>query len=408
MTQVMSGIRILEVAEHTFVPLASAILADWGAEVIKVEHIGRGDATRSLGATAGVETGGGDINVLLEHANRGKRSIGLDLTSADGRELLYRLAATCDVFLTNKLPAVRAKLEIDVEHIRAHQPTIIYAQGTGYGSKGVDVDLGGYDALAYWSRAGVAASVKAPEIDYLPRQSAPAFGDSVGAMYIAGGISAALLHRERTGEAPLVDVSLLAAGMWMMSAGIATAQRTGIPHVPRPDDRDAPRNPLIGNHRTADGRFISFCMLQAFEYWPAFCAAIDRPAWVDDPRFATRELLFSNGWVAADLIDDVVASETLETWTKRLQGLKGQWSPVQDTVTIADDPMVIANDYLMETISANGESFRLVTAPVQFDGRANQPGRAPGLGEHGTSILAGDLGLDDQSIADLRVRGVVG
>src|SRR3954465_526335 len=140
----MSGVRILEVAEHTFVPLSSAILADWGADVIKIEHVERGDASRGLATSGGILVGGGGVHVIMEHANRGKRSFGLDLTSPEGREILYQLAKESDVFLTNKLPAVRTKLKLDVEDIRAHNPSIIYVRGTGYGSKGPDVDLGGY------------------------------------------------------------------------------------------------------------------------------------------------------------------------------------------------------------------------------------------------------------------------
>jgi crotonobetainyl-CoA:carnitine CoA-transferase CaiB-like acyl-CoA transferase len=149
-TAVLQGVRILEVAEHTFVPAASALLADWGAEVIKIEHVERGDAMRGLAST-GVGIVGSDVHALLEHSNRGKRSLALDLTSPDGLDILYRLAATSDVFLTNKLPSVRTKLEIDVDEIRAHNPTIIYVRGTGQGERGPDADKGSYDSLAFWA-----------------------------------------------------------------------------------------------------------------------------------------------------------------------------------------------------------------------------------------------------------------
>ena len=153
MTDIMKGVRILEVAEHTFVPAASAILADWGAEVIKIEHIERGDAMRGL-ASSGVMSMAGDVHVLLEHSNRGKKSIGVDLTTEKGVEVVYKLAATCDVFLTNKLPAVRRKLHVEIDDIRAHNPNIIYVAGTGGGERGPDADKGGYDFLSYWCRAG--------------------------------------------------------------------------------------------------------------------------------------------------------------------------------------------------------------------------------------------------------------
>ena len=162
MTKILEGVRILEVAEHTFVPAASAALADLGAEVIKIEHISRGDAMRGLAST-GVATMAADVHGLLEHSNRGKQSLGLDLSQPDGLEVLYKLAATCDVFLTNKLPRVATKLHIDVDDIRAHNPNIIYVRGSGQGNRGPDADKGSYDSLAYWARAGIAYGQKRPE-----------------------------------------------------------------------------------------------------------------------------------------------------------------------------------------------------------------------------------------------------
>ena len=151
MTAVMQGVRVLEVAEHTFVPAASALLADWGAEVIKIEHVERGDAMRGL-AASGIAQVSSAGHPLLEHSNRGKKSLGLDLTTPDGLDILHRLAATSDVFLTNKMPSVRQKLKTDIDDIRAHNPNIIYVSGHGYGARGPDRDAGGYDAISYWYR----------------------------------------------------------------------------------------------------------------------------------------------------------------------------------------------------------------------------------------------------------------
>ncbi|HEX8802779.1 MAG TPA: CoA transferase, partial [Acidimicrobiales bacterium] len=248
MTAVMQGVRILEVAEHTFVPAASALLADWGAEVVKIEHVERGDAMRGL-ASSGLAVMGTDVHVLLEHSNRGKRSLGLDLTSEEGLDILYRLAATCDVFLTNKLPSVRAKLKIDVDDVRAHNPRIIYVRGTGQGERGPDADRGSYDSLAYWCRAGVAMGVKQAEHDHVPPPPAPAFGDSIGAMTIAGGIMGALYHRERTGEATTVDVSLLGVGLWSMGAALALSLQFGVGWSPPPLGAST-GNPLSATYKT--------------------------------------------------------------------------------------------------------------------------------------------------------------
>src|SRR5947209_6106155 len=228
MTAVMRGVRILEVAEHTFVPAASALMADWGAEVIKIEHVERGDAMRGL-ASSGVANFPTDVHVLLEHSNRGKRSLGLDLTSDAGLEILYKLAETADIFLTNKLPGVRKKLRIDVDDIRAHNPSIIYVRGTGQGQSGPDADKGSYDSLSFWSRAGIGIGIMRPEYGHVPVPPGPGFGDSIGAMTIAGGMMGALYHREKTGEGTVVDVSLLGTGLWAMGQALALSLLLNIP-----------------------------------------------------------------------------------------------------------------------------------------------------------------------------------
>jgi len=405
MTNVMDGIRVLEVAEHTFVPLAGAVLATWGADVIKIEHPVRGDAMRGISSSGGVNVGSGGVHILMEHANRGKRSMGLDLSDPDGLALLYALVKTSDVFLTNKLPAVQAKLHVTPDEIRAHNPNIVYVQGTGYGGRGPDVDAGGYDSLGFWARSGVAVATTPPELDYVLGQSVPAFGDSIGAMFIAGAISTALLHRERTGEAAFVDTSLLASGMWALGAGIGLSLQAGVAYSnPR---MTTARNPLVGMYRTSDDRWISLCMLQGFHYWPEAATVLGYPEWLDDPRFATSDLLFRNGGEAAELIAEAFASETFATWKARLATVKGQWAPVQNTLDIADDPMVVANGYLGDTATADGTPFRLVTPPMQFDGEPGPALRAPEFNEHGDAILQSELGVDDETLIDLKLRGVI-
>ncbi|WP_018636512.1 CaiB/BaiF CoA transferase family protein [Parafrankia elaeagni] len=404
MTAVMQGVRILEVAEHTFVPAASALLSDWGADVIKIEHVERGDAMRAL-ASSGVAVVPKDVHVLLEHSNRGKRSLGLDLTSEAGRDVLYRLAATCDVFLTNKLPGVRTKLRIDVEDIRAHNPNIIYVRGTGQGERGPEADRGSYDSLAFWARAGVAVGVMRPEYGHVPVPPAPGFGDSIGAMTIAGGIMGALFHRERTGEATEVDVSLMATGMWAMGQALALSLLLDIPWTPPPVD--APRsNPLTGNYRTSDGRWLSFTCLQAGRYWPPLCEVIGRPELATDPRFADHAALMANSREAIAILETTFAQHPLAEWRERLASFVGQWTVVQDTLEAAADPQAVANGYVQDCTTAAGIPFRLAAAPVQYGGRPSPAGRAPLFNEHGDEILA-ELGLDTDAVLDLKIRGVV-
>ncbi len=404
MTAVMQGVRVLEVAEHTFVPAASALLADWGAEVVKIEHVERGDAMRGL-ASSGIAVMGKDVHVLLEHSNRGKQSLGLDLTSADGLDLLYRLAATCDVFLTNKLPGVRTKLHIDVDDIRTANPNIIYVRGTGQGERGPDADRGSYDSLAYWYRAGVAKGMMHPEDDSPPPPPAPAFGDSIGAMTIAGGIMGALFHRERTGEATTVDVSLLSVGLWSMGAALALSLQNDLPWAPPP--RSAPPgNPLVNTYRTSDDRFVSLCCLQPGRYWAEACEVLGRPELATDERFADVLSLMAHVAEATAAVRDAFASRPAAEWRERLSGFSGQWAMVQDTIEAAADHQAVANGYVSDCETAAGIPFQLATAPVQYDGVPAAAQRAPEFNEHGDAILA-ELGLDWDTIVDLKVRGVV-
>lgn len=404
MTAVMQGVRILEVAEHTFVPAASALLADWGADVIKIEHVERGDAMRGLAST-GVADIPTDVHALLEHSNRGKRSLGLDLASDDGLDILYRLAATADVFLTNKLPSVRRKLKITPEDIQAHNARIIYVRGTGQGENGPDADKGSYDNLAFWNRSGIAIGMMRPEYGHVPGPPGPGFGDSIGAMTIAGGIMGALFHRERTGEATTVDVSLLGAGLWAHGQAVALSLLLDKPWTPPPSNA-ARRNPLTANYQTADGHWLAFTCLQAGKYWPHLCQAMGRPELATDPRFADHASLLAHSAEAADILREEFARHSRAVWREKLADFIGQWTVVQDTLEAAIDPQTLANGYLQTCETAAGVPFKLVAAPVQFGQTPAKPTRAPELNEHGDSILS-ELGLEWDTIVDLKIRGVI-
>jgi crotonobetainyl-CoA:carnitine CoA-transferase CaiB-like acyl-CoA transferase len=404
MTAVMQGVRILEVAEHTFVPAASALLADWGAEVIKIEHVERGDAMRGL-ASSGLAVMGTNVHVLLEHSNRGKKSLALDLTSDDGLDILYKLAATCDVFLTNKLPSVRQKLRIELDDIRAHNPGIIYVRGSGQGEQGPDADRGSYDMLGYWCRSGIAMAMKQPDYDYVPGPPAPAFGDSIGAMTIAGGIMGALFHRERTGEGTTVDVSLLGTGLWSMGAALALAMQHGVAFTPPPPN--APTgNPLSATYATRDGRFLTLTCLQAARYWPEVCEVVGRPELATDERFVDAAAIQENVAAATELLRATFAQRDAAEWRERFADFSGQWTMVQDMLEATVDPQTIANGYVQDCETAEGVSFKLAAAPVQYDGKSAAPARAPEFNEHSDDILT-ELGLDMDAIIDLKVRGVV-
>ena len=285
MYRVMEGIRVLEVAEYTFVPAAGAVLADWGADVLKVERPVTGDSQRGLLRVGGQDNTGA-INFLMEHANRGKRSIGIDLANAEGRELLYEIAKTSDVFLTNYLPPTRQKLKIDVEHLRAVNPKIIYARGSALGDRGAEREKGGYDSTAYWARGGSGMGGKQMG-DAPSMQPGAAYGDSIGGMTIAGGIAGALFARERTGEPSIVDISLLGTGLWSMGCSLTGAMLSG--GSPATLAGAKFMNPLVGLYATKDGGFLMLTMLQGHHYWADTCQHLGRSELAEDPRFASAE-----------------------------------------------------------------------------------------------------------------------
>ena len=407
MTQVMKGIRVLEVAQFTFVPAAGAILADWGADVIKVEHPVRGDTQRGFINMGGV-TLDPQRHTLIEHPNRGKRSVGIDLSTTDGQEVLYELAKTADVFLTNYLPSVRQKNRFDVEHIRAVNPDIIYARGSAYGNKGPERNTGGFDGTAFWSRSGVAYSMTPAELEGPLAQGIPAFGDSIGGMFIAGGISGALLHRERTGEAVELDVSLLSTAWWASGALVAQGMEKGvITRNAMPGSGGTARNPFSGNFRTSDGGTINLCITTPHGLIRDTFAHLGIPAAADDPRFADALQLFENSKAASELMVEAFAGKPFAYWREHLKTMKGQWAPIQSFLELIDDEQAIANDMIIEVEAADGgKPLKLVRGPVQFNGEPLKTTRAPQASEH-TEVVLMELGLDWDRIAELKSKGAI-
>jgi crotonobetainyl-CoA:carnitine CoA-transferase CaiB-like acyl-CoA transferase len=394
----LEGIRVLEVAAWTFVPAAGAILADMGAEV----EPPTGDPQRALKNLLNLDKNG--PNPFNEVPNRGKRSITLDLTKPAGREALLKLAATSDVFLTSYLPEVRAKLKLDVDDLRAANPNIIYARGTGWGSKGPMLNTGGYDIAAAWASSGMASRMQMIAADDIPPAQPPAFYDLQGGNTIAGAISMALFKRERTGETSIVDVSLMNVGMWTMSPDLVSAPWA----PPMLTSRTSPGNPVTNWYRTADNRWLYLVLLQADRFWGELCNVMRRPDLTNDPRFDNMGVRYQNREECVRVLDDIFGAEPLSEWQQRFEGFSGVWAPVITAKEIHDHPQVNANGYMPSLTDLDGIDFRIVAAPMQFDNEPTVPQSAsPALGQD-TEMLLLDAGYDWDDISALRDTGALG
>lgn len=402
MTDILRGIRVVELASWTFVPSAGAVLADWGADVIKIEHPETGDPQRGL-ISSGVVTAAGGVNHFIEQPNRGKRSVGLDSRSPEGLEVLMTLLETADVFVTNLLPESRQRMGVDVQSVRARNPKIIYARGHGYGVKGENANQGGFDMAAYWARGGIGDAYASADGVYPPPQR-PAFGDSYGGLSLAAGIAGALFKRERTGEPSVVDVSLLNAAIWQLGPDIVGAGIIG-QNIPKFNLEEMP-NPAANFYRTRDGRFIVFVLLQADRFWADFCDRLGRPDLIDDERYVDAAARFVNRKDCITELRAIFATQDLADWENAFAGFEGVWDVMRTAHEVHQDQQAIINGYLPRTTDANSNEFALAASPVQFDETPLELTRAPGHGEHTEALLA-ELGYTDDQIIQLKINSVV-
>lgn len=403
MSRPLEGIKVIEVAMWAFVPAAGGILSDMGATVIKVEPP-TGDPIRGL-KIGSIGDAGDGFDLSWEAYNRGKKSITLDLKQPAALAVLNKLIADADVFLTSILPPARKKMGIDIDDVRARNRNIIYAIGSATGRQGPEGEKGGYDAISFWARGGIAMSVTAEDAAYPAPPPGPAYGDTTGAAMLAGGIAAAIAQRAMTGKASVVDVSLLGTAMWAMQRGIMQANAQGVTALPK-HNRALARNPLVNVYKTSDGRYLSLCMLQAQKYWASFCKIAGQPELIDDPRFATDEARARNNRACVAEMDALFARHTLAEWRTMLARQDGQWEVVQHVGELRDDPQVRPNAYLQTVEHESGETLDLVSVPMQFDGAALEARPAPAFGADSEAVLT-ELGYDEQAILDLKIAGAV-
>jgi crotonobetainyl-CoA:carnitine CoA-transferase CaiB-like acyl-CoA transferase len=403
MRRPLEGIRIVEVATWAFVPAAGGMLCDMGASVIKVEPPA-GDPLRGLRIA---DTGTGQHGFVLswENYNRGKRSITLDLRRAEGVEVLYKLLEDADVFLTNLLPPARRRMKIDIEDIRTRFPNIIYSIGSGLGQNGPEADKGGFDSITFWARGGIASQITPEDAPYPIVQPSAAFGDCTSAAMLAGGVAAAIAQRAMTGQASVVDVSLLASSMWLMQRSVTQATFDGVKRLPKPK-RHQVSNPLVNIYQTSDGRYVSLCMLQSQRYWPGLCEAVGRPGLIKDPRFETDALRSKNIVACIAQLDEIFRDRSLAQWREILGAQKGQWDVVQHVGELKDDVQVKANGYMQPVDYGDGRTLMMVSVPMQFNGAPLPARPAPEIGADSEAILQ-EHGYDWDRIGKLKDAGIV-
>ncbi|MCB2073336.1 MAG: CoA transferase [Novosphingobium sp.] len=394
---VFAGVRVIELAQHVYVPGAGAMLADQGADVIKIETI-EGDPYRTL--QVGVSRNLGDINIAMEQNNRNKRSVALDLKSEDGREALLKLVETADVFLTSLRPKAIKGLRLDVEDLRARNPKIIYVRGNGVGFKGAEANRPGYDASAFWARGGACYAFTRPGEQ--PTSPRPAFGDHSGSVAIAYGIAAALFRRAMTGEPTVVENSLLSTACWALSGDLTLTQLPQYQtHPPVPL-----RRAMTYSYTTRDGKMVQLMILDPQPRWSALCKVLGLEEIENDPRFSSNDARNENSEELIVLFERQFATRDYAEWKPLLESIDIPWELISSIDDVTRDPQVHAN-HIMQKMKVGDTEIDIVAGPTSFDGEPihGSAARAPQLGEH-TDELLREVGYGGDAIAELREKAI--
>jgi crotonobetainyl-CoA:carnitine CoA-transferase CaiB-like acyl-CoA transferase len=398
----LAGIRIVELGMWVAGPGAGGILADWGADVIKIEPP-TGDPGRLFGGIIGGREGAANTNPPFELDNRSKRSIAVDLGTAAGRTLVRELVAGADVFLTNIRLDALERVGLSADDVCAADPRLVYALVTGYGLEGPDAGRRAYDIAAYWARSGVADALT-PAGGDLPFQRG-GMGDHSVAMTAAAMISAALVRRERTGEGQLVTTSLLRQGAYTIGFDVNVALMWG--YNITLGNRRTMRNPAMNNYTAADGRRFWIVGLEPDRHWPPLARAVGHPEWLDEPRYATAATRGQNAETLIAELDAIFATRTLDEWAEIFETDPDFiWSPVNSVNDLIVDPQFHASGGVVTVPDENGGTLMLAT-PADFHGTPVAPRfRAPRLAEHSRDVLS-ELGRTDAEIEQLIADGVV-
>jgi len=387
---ILDGVRVVELTAWVAGPAAAGVLADWGADVVKVEPA-TGDPQRAIFGAIGARE---QTSVPpFELDNRGKRSVVLDLRSGAGQEAMDRLLERADVFVTNMRVAALERLGLGPAEVRERHPSIVYGIITGYGLDGPDAHRPGYDVGAFWARSTLAASVVPPGV--MPPAIRSGLGDHVTGMTLAGGICGALFDRQRTGDGHLVSTSLLRTGLYCAGWDLAILMRFGRLQSTR--SREAHPTPLVNCYAASDGTGFWLLGLEGDRHWPGLVAALDRPELAEDERFRSgRDRALNAGDLIAEL-DVAFAGREMDHWVARFDEHDVWWAPINTPRSALEDPQVIASGAFVEMPDGPGEPVRSVASPIDIDGARQRPGPSPALGAHTAEVLA-ELGYSPADI----------
>ncbi len=398
----LEGIKVVELGFWVAGPATGGILADWGADVVKIEPPKGGDPMRGIFVSAvGIDL---PFNPPFELDNRGKRSIALDLKNEVGREIARELCDEADVFVSNLRPGALERMGLDYATLAARNEKLVYCSVTGYGVEGPDRDRAAYDIGAFWARAGVAGMLTLP--DGTPPMQRGGMGDHTTAVSASSAVCAALVARGRTGKGQHVATSLLRTGMYVVGWDVATKLRFGA-DVPPPSPREAAPNPISNAYRAACGKWFWLICLEADRHWPDVCRAIDRPDLLQDERTTNIVARRANGPWLVGLLDEAFGAKTRDEWNAIFERENVWWAPVQTANDVANDPQVRASGGVVPFDAAVGGEPEQLATPVDFLGTPMEPGRlAPEVGQNTEELLL-ELGYDWEKIGSLKEAGVI-
>ena len=400
--RVFDGLKVIDAAGFIAAPAAATILSDFGADVIKIEPPGEGDAFRKVYKVPNLAVS--EHNYLWMQVARNRRALALDLKSAEGQAVLHRLVRAADVLITNYPLPLRPKLGLAWEQIEPLNPRLIYASLTGYGESGPEAHKPGYDATTYWARSGLADLVR-PGPDGPPASAANGQGDQPSGGMLFGAIVTGLYRRERTGRGGWVGTSLLANGAWANAMSIQAAL-VGGEVIYRPP-RTQPRNALQNTYRCADGRWFLLSLIAEDKLWPGFARLMGLEAALHDPRFATLPERRRHAAELAQQLEAAFAQHDSAEWQQRFDAAGQTVGVIARTADVVHDRQMRHIGALVPGEGIPGTGLT-VASPLQIGGETAVPARAaPAVGQHSDEILR-EAGYAEADIAALRARGIVG